>query len=122
MTDVPYTELRNWEHVPPVAGASNGGVIRFQETLPSKYRIRVVGRDLLSSVSSDSSTIEIDGELLHPVYDRVRMMIAQRMAANNPGSNWAELARQYEASYTRAVEGDLVKTSSPLVAVPRMVF
>ena len=122
LIDVPYTELRNWEHVPPVAGASNGGIIRFQETLPSKYRIRVVGRDLLSSVSSDSSTIEIDGELLHPVYDRVRMMIAQRMAANNPGSNWAELARQYEASYTRAVEGDLVKTSSPLVAVPRMVF
>ena len=122
LIDVPYTELRNWEHVPPVRGASNGGIIRFQETLPSKYRIRVVGRDLLSSVSSDSSTIEIDGELLHPVYDRVRMMIAQRMAANNPGSNWAELARQYEASYTRAVEGDLVKTSSPLVAVPRMVF
>ena len=122
LIDVPYTELRNWEHVPPVAGASNGGVIRFQETLPSKYRIRIVGRDLLSSVSSDSSTIEIDGELLHPVYDRVRMMICQRMAANNPGSNWAELARQYEASYTRAVEGDLVKTSSPLVAVPRMVF
>ena len=122
MTDVPYNELRNWEHVPPVAGASNGGVIRFQETLPSKYRIRVVGRDLLSPVTTDASTIEIDGELLHPVYDRVRMMIAQRMAANNPGSNWAELARQYEASYTRAVEGDLVKTSSPLVAVPRMVF
>ena len=122
MTDVPYTELRNWEHVPPVAGASNGGIIRFQETLPSKYRIRVVGRDLLSPVTTDASTIEIDGELLHPVYDRVRMMIAQRMAANNPGSNWAELARQYEASYTRAVEGDLVKTSSPLVAVPRMVF
>ena len=122
MTDVPYTELRNWEHVPPVSGADNGGVIRFQETLPSKYRIRVVGRDLLSPVTTDASTIEIDGELLHPVYDRVRMMIAQRMAANNPGSNWAELARQYEASYTRAVEGDLVKTSSPLVAVPRMVF
>ena len=122
MTDVPYTELRNWEHVPPVSGAANGGVIRFQETLPSKYRIRVVGRDLLSPVTTDASTIEIDGELLHPVYDRVRMMIAQRMAANNPGSNWAELARQYEASYTRAVEGDLVKVQSPPVAIPRMVF
>ena len=122
MTDVPYTELRNWEHVPSVAGASDGGVIRFQETLLSKYRLRIVGRDLLSPVTTDASTIEIDGELLHPVYDRVRMMIAQRMAANNPGSDWAEMARQYEASYTRAVEGDLVKTSSPLVAVPRMVF
>ena len=122
MVDVPYNELRNWEHVPSVAGASDGGVIRFQETLPSKHRIRIVGRDLLSSVSSDSSTIEIDGELLHPVYDRVRMMIAQRMAANNPGSDWAEMARQYEASYVRAVEGNLVKVKSPPVAIPRMVF
>ena len=122
LIDVPYTELRNWEHVPPVAGASNGGIIRFQETLPSKYRIRVVGRDLLSPVTTDASTIEIDGELLHPVYDRVRMMIAQRMAANNPGSDWAEMARQYEASYVRAVEGDLVKVQSPPVAIPRMVF
>ena len=122
LIDVPYTELRNWEHVPPVAGASNGGIIRFQETLPSKYRIRVVGRDLLSPVTTDASTIEIDGELLHPVYDRVRMMIAQRMAANNPGSDWAEMARQYEASYVRAVEGNLVKVKSPPVAIPRMVF
>ena len=122
MTDVPYTELRNWEHVPSVAGASDGGVIRFQETLPSKYRLRIVGRDLLSPVTTDASTIEIDGELLHPVYDRVRMMIAQRMAANNPGSDWAEMARQYEASYVRAVEGNLVKVKSPPVAIPRMVF
>ena len=49
-------------------------------------------------------------------------MIAQRMAANNPGSDWAEMARQYEASYVRAVEGDLVKVKSPPVAIPRMVF
>ena len=122
MVDVPYNELRNWEHVPSVAGASDGGVIRFQETLPSKYRLRIVGRDLLSPVTTDASTIEIDGELLHPVYDRVRMMIAQRMAANNPGSDWAEMARQYEASYVRAVEGNLVKVKSPPVAIPRMVF
>ena len=81
-----------------------------------------MGRDLLSPVTTDASTIEIDGELLHPVYDRVRMMIAQRMAANNPGSNWAELARLYEASYPRAVEGDLVKVQTPPVAIPRMVF
>ena len=27
MIDVPYNELRNWDHVPPAEGASNGGVI-----------------------------------------------------------------------------------------------
>ena len=122
MTDVPYNELRNWNHVPPVAGASDGGVLRFEEILPSKHRIRVVGRDLLSSVSSDSDTVEIDGDLLHPLYDKVRQLIALRMATSNPTSNWAEMARQYESSYMRAIEGDLIRVNAPLVAVPRMVF
>tara|TARA_R100001244_G_scaffold45658_1_gene41004 strand:- start:3543 stop:4871 length:1329 start_codon:yes stop_codon:yes gene_type:complete len=122
MSDVPYTELRNWEHVPPVAGASDGGVLRFSEILPDKKRIRIVGRDMLSSVSADSDTVEIDGELLHPLYDKVRQLVALRMAAADPSSNWAEMARQYEESYVRAVEGNLVKVKSPPVAVPRMVF
>ena len=115
-------ELRNWDHVPPVAGASNGGVIRFQETLPDKYRIRIVGRDILTAASADSTTIEIDGELLHPVYDKVRQLLCLRMAAGDPNSNWTEMARQYEASYVRAVEGDLVGVNAPPVAIPRMVF
>ena len=122
MIDVPYSELRNWDHVPPAAGASNGGVIRFQETLPDKYRIRIVGRDLLTAASTDAGTVEIDGELLHPVYDKTRQLLCLRMAAGNPDSNWTEMARQFEASYVRAVEGDLVKIKTPPVAVPRMVF
>ena len=122
MVDVPYNELRNWDHVPPAAGASDGGVIRFQETLPDKYRIRIVGRDLLTAASTDAGTVEIDGELLHPVYDKTRQLLCLRMAAGNPDSNWTEMARQFEASYVRAVEGDLVKIKTPPVAVPRMVF
>ena len=122
MIDVPYSELRNWDHVPPAEGASNGGVIRFQETLPDKYRIRIVGRDLLTAASTDAGTVEIDGELLHPVYDKTRQLLCLRMAAGNPDSNWTEMARQFEASYVRAVEGDLVKIKTPPVAVPRMVF
>ena len=122
MIDVPYNELRNWDHVPPVAGASDGGVLRFQETLPSKHRLRIVGRDLLSSVSAEDGTVEVDGDLLHPLYDKVRSMIAQRLAASNPNSQWTEMARQYEESYVRAVEGNLVKVKAPPVMVPRMVF
>ena len=122
MTDVPYNELRNWDHVPPVAGASDGGVLRFQETLPSKHRIRIVGRDILSSVSAESDTVEVDGDLLHPLYDKVRSMIAQRLAASNPNSQWTEMARQYEENYVRAVQGNLVRVKAPPVMVPRMVF
>jgi hypothetical protein len=32
------------------------------------------------------------------------------------------MARQYEESYVRAVEGNLVKVKAPPVAIPRMVF
>jgi len=124
ITDVPYSELRNWAHVPPVAGADNGGTLYFQETLPSKHRMRVVGRDMLTPVSSDTSTVEVDGDLIQPLYDKVRQLIALRMASGNisPNSNWTEMARQYEESYVRAVEGNLVKVKSPPTLVPRMVF
>ena len=124
ITDVPYSELRNWDHVPPVAGADNGGILYFQETLPSKHRIRVVGRDMLTAVSAENSTVEVDGDLIQPLYDKVRQLIALRMASGNisPNSNWTEMARQYEESYVRAVEGNLVKVKSPPTLVPRMVF
>ena len=124
ITDVPYSELRNWAHVPPVAGADNGGTLYFQETLPSKHRIRVVGRDMLTAVSAEASTVEVDGDLIQPLYDKVRQLIALRMASGNisPNSNWTEMARQYEESYVRAVEGNLVKVKSPPTLVPRMVF
>ena len=122
MMDVPYNELRNWDHVPPASGASDGGVIRFQDYMPDKYRIRIVGRNILTAASTDAGTVEVDGELLHPVYDKVRQLLCLRMAAGNPDSNWTEMARQFEASYVRAVEGDLVKIKTPPVAVPRMVF
>jgi hypothetical protein len=124
ITDVPYGELRNWAHVPPVAGADNGGTLYFQETLPSKHRIRIVGRDMLTAVSAEDSTVEVDGDLIQPLYDKVRQLIALRMASGNisPNSNWTEMARQYEESYVRAVEGNLVKVKSPPTLVPRMVF
>ena len=124
MTDVPYNELRNWSQVPPVAGADNGGVLYFQETLPSKHRMRVVGRDMLTAVATEASTVEVDGDLVQPLYDKVRQLIALRMASGNisPNSNWVEMARQYEESYVRAVKGNLVKVKAPPTLVPRMVF
>ena len=90
----------------------------------SKHRIRVVGRDMLTAVSAEASTVEVDGDLIQPLYDKVRQLIALRMASGNisPNSNWTEMARQYEESYVRAVEGNLVKVKSPPTLVPRMVF
>ena len=113
MTDVPYSELRNWAHVPPVAGADNGGILYFQQTLPSKHRIRIVGRDMLSSVNADDSTVEVDGDLLEPLYNKVRQLIADERAMGNMESYWYTLARQYESEYNNAVETGAVGIRYP---------
>lgn len=123
MMDVPYNEIRNWQHVPSVAGASDGGVIRFEQILPEKRRLRIVGRDYLSPVSVDSDTVEVDGELLAPLYDMTRSLIAKRMAGANPTSYWTGMADSYEESYMRAVIGGIGKRIKvPPVAVPRITF
>ena len=117
--DRPYTAITNWDVIPPVAGASNGGVLRFVGDLPSQHRLRIVGSDMLSSVTggvattTDATTIEIDGELLEPLYNKVRQMLADERAMGNMESYWWTLARQYEAEYDRAIESGAVGIRPP---------
>ena len=117
--DRPYTAITNWDVMPPAAGASNGGVLRFVGDLPSQHRLRIVGSDMLSSVTggvattTDATTIEIDGELLEPLYNKVRQMLADERAMGNMESYWWTLARQYEAEYDRAIESGAVGIRPP---------
>ena len=117
--DRPYTAITYWDVMPPAAGASNGGVLRFVGDLPSQHRLRIVGSDMLSSVTggvattTDATTIEIDGELLEPLYNKVRQMLADERAMGNMESYWWTLARQYEAEYDRAIESGAVGIRPP---------
>jgi len=76
-----WEELLRWDWIPNVAGGSNNGYLELPYNLPEHYVVRVLGRDLLSSVSADTDTIEIDGELLEPMYDAVRAELAQEAAS-----------------------------------------
>ena len=107
-TEKPYSPITNWKFVPPASGASNGGTIRFTGSIPSHRRLRIVGSDMLSSVSSDSDTVEIDGDLLEPLYNKVRQLVADERARGADQSYWYTLARQYEAEYDRAIESGAV--------------
>lgn len=111
--DRPYTPITNWDVLPPVAGASNGGVLRFTGQLPIQHRIRIVGSDMLSSVNADDSTVEVDGDLLEPLYNKVRQLIADERAMGNMESYWYTLARQYESEYNNAVETGAVGIRYP---------
>jgi hypothetical protein len=69
-----------WEFIPAVDGESLGGRLMFKHVLPEKRRLRVLGVDILSSVSNGSglsSTIEIDGEQLEPVLWKAREYLCQ---------------------------------------------
>ena len=111
--DKPYTPITNWEFIPPVDGASTGGTIRFKNHIPEQRRIRIVGTDMLSSVSSDSDTLEIDGDLLEPLYNKTRQLLADERAMGNPQSYWYTMARQFETEYNRAIESGSVGIRPP---------
>jgi len=112
--DLPDEPLANWDYVPPVAGASDGGTIRFPWRLPPRRRIRIVGRDLLSSVSVDTSTIEIDGEYLEPVYNKVREFLCDERAQGDAGSTFYRQARDYQAAFEDEIRTSRVRNPAKI--------
>ena len=122
--DKPYTPITNWDFIPPASGASPGGTIRFSGQLPKQRRLRVVGSDMLASVSADSDTLAIDGDLLEPLYNKIRQLIAEEKAMGNPQSYWFTMAKQFENEYTVAIEngGVGIRTPRPRFKAPDMNY
>lgn len=119
----PYEPILNWEHTPPVAGASSGGTIRFAAPLPPKRRLRIIGADMLSAVSADTDTVEIDGELLGPLYNKVRQIMCDERAMGDPNSDFYALARRFDAEYLRDIETGLgLRVPPARFKVPDMVY
>ena len=117
-----WETITNWRWVPPVAGEANNGLLEFPMLLPEQHRLRVVGRDLISSVSADSDTIEVDGELLTPLLEYTRFLLA-RDAANTAlsGANnyWREREREFFSAYQNELNnGRVVSLPIPKLLVP----
>ena len=122
--DRPYSPITNWDVIPPAAGASTGGTLRFTGKVPSHHRLRIVGSDMLTAATSDASTVEIDGDLLEPLYNKIRQRLCDERAAGNAESYWFTMARQFEAEYNRAVESGAVGIRPPRqrFKAPNMAF
>jgi hypothetical protein len=122
--DRPYTPITNWDVIPPASGASTGGTLRFTGKVPSHHRLRIVGSDMLSAVTTDASTTEIDGDLLEPLYNKIRQHLCDERAAGNPESYWFTMARQFEGAYNRAIESGAVGIRPPRqrFKAPNMAF
>ena len=120
--DLPYVDVRDWEYTAPTVGASDGGTIRLRSALGEQRRLRLVGRDLLSLVTVDGSTVEVDGELLEPLYFKVRQYLCQERSGQGYGGYWTEQADRWRMDYEAAIKVDGVAVRAPMVAVPRTVF
>lgn len=119
----PYRPILNYEYVPPAAGASDGGIIYFHEILPAKHRIRLMGRDLLSSVSADTDTIEIDGDLLEPLYNKTRELLCEERFHDTDEAEWRNKMLMYRALYDTAVQNGLgPRYPRPLMKIPSEAY
>jgi hypothetical protein len=105
--DRPWDLVTNYDWIPPVAGASDGGLIRLSEALTSGRRLRIVGVDLLSSVTVDTDTVEVDGELLNPLYDLTRAYLCEEKVKEATSVNYIRLWGDRQSEYMRRFEDAL---------------
>ena len=123
---VPYWEpLSNYDWIPPVGGGSNNGFIEFPYDLPSHQVLRVLARDMLSSVSADTDTFEVDGELLEPVYDAVRSELCHEAAnvgiySGKEQDFWLGQAGFYRNRSEATITRRRISFPNPRVKVPDM--
>jgi hypothetical protein len=119
--EAPYTPVYNWQHIPPAAGASNGGTLIFSENLPIQHRLRIIGVDMLSALVADSTTIEIDGELLEPLYDLTRSYLATERYSATQDTFWRDEATHYRRLYEAAILDVGLRMPARRLRVPDMV-
>ena len=105
-----WDPVLNYEFIPPVGGASSGGSLYLSAPLQEKQVLRVVGTDTLSSVSADTDTVEIDRDVLEPLYNKTReYLVAERAGAFGYGTDgymeWKSKEAEYRALYDQWVRG-----------------
>mgnify|MGYP003133421398 FL=1 len=124
--DQAWTPTEDWLWLPPVAGASNGGSIEFRGLPPEQRRLRIVGRDMLSSVSADTDTVEIDGPMLAPLYDKTRELVARALSHEGPigeRTYWASEADRFGARVELELyKGHYAQMPNPRARIPDKVI
>lgn len=124
-----WSPVTGYEHVPAIDGASDGGRLYLPAAPREKQVLRLVGANTLSSVSADTDTVEYDGEVLEPLYDKTReYLCAERADSYGFGSDgyteWKSKERDYRDRYDQWVAGkarSLAPMPGPKVPYVRVV-
>ena len=104
VADREWTPLTNWRWIAPAAGAANS-FLEFDYRLPELRVIRIVGRDILSTVTADTDTVEIDGDQLDILYNETRRAIIARSLLDLPEPDrpyWQSRMAEYARLVTEA--------------------
>jgi len=125
VVDREWEPVHDWLWVPPVAGASNGGTIELRVRPTEQRRLRILGRAMISGVSADTDTFELDGDLLSPLYDKTKEYAAQEMALDGPVEGrpyWEGKAREFAERVDSVIQaGHFSVMPNPRVRIPDMV-
>lgn len=124
-----WDPVLNYEFIGPSYGQASyststgsAGSIHLSSPLREQQILRVVGIDLLASVSADTDTIEIDGELLGPLYAKTREYLCQEQATRSSGEEyikWKRLQSEYADDFEEAVRnGYRLKAPNPIGIAP----
>jgi hypothetical protein len=117
-----WEPLLRWDWVPSVAGASDNGFLEFPYDLPTHHVLRIASRDLLSSITSDTSTFEVDGELLEPVYDAVRAELCGEAANlsvdDKDERKWRGLEGFYRGRSEQGQQKRFISVPRPQLTIP----
>jgi hypothetical protein len=104
--DREWEPILNWDWIPPVAGASNGGTLEFMYGLPAKRRLRIMAWDLLSGLTTDTATTEIDGQQLAIIYNKTREAVIREELNSMPIQDrkyWGSEADRYAAMVSQDI-------------------
>lgn len=120
--DYGWTPLLNWSWLPAVAGASNGGLLYLPYHM-EQQQLRIVGKDLLSSLSADSDTVELGSEYLEPMYDYVRDELCRMRSTSGTVEDrafWLSRATEHRAKWQGALAtgNGRSPTPNPFLKVP----
>jgi len=115
----------NWRYLAPVDGESSNGTLEFDDTLLEHRQLRIVGKDLISSVSADTDTFEIETDGTELLYNEIRRQLCLESATTSfapSNSYWKQLSDEYALKVEMAKsEGRWLHVATPRPKIPDAV-
>jgi len=106
--------LHNWDYEPVVIGTTLVNAVRFPYALPDNYLLTFEGKSYLSSVSSESDSMEIGKPQTDLLYAHAASELYRRQGQLSPDSDG-----NYESSRYALAQADIERLSSHAVRGPK---